>query len=210
MKFLHVYYTSGNGHSQDFIHCVCILPNCDSSYQYHIITALRNLPSDYDIIITGDFNTPDRHFLAFTIRPTTFLQRYLLYFLLSKPPTANKIHIGNMCAATFYTGYTNSPDWLSNVIVDEKNKFCRSDHYFYFFSFDAAAINIHQLDLWVQERPVLLYSRADFTCLIIPYNFTYLLVQQPLTHFGIPLKMPSCLLVCSMYQQSQYQVTKVV
>ena len=96
-----------------------------------------------------------RHLLGFSIRPTTFRQRYLWYFLLSKPPTTPTHVCGNILDILA----TNSPDRLRNVIVEDKNKFCRSDHYF--ISFDTAIR--HAPARPMGSRTILLYSRADFT-----------------------------------------------
>ena len=139
-----------------YICCVYIPPNCDSSYQQHTITALRNLPSDYDIIITGDFNTPDicwHSLFAFSKDICDTFFSLNLQQLINTPT--------HVCGNILDILATNSPDRLSNIRVDDKNKFCCSDHYF--ISFDTATR--HTPARPVGQKRIMLYSRADFTCI---------------------------------------------
>ncbi len=115
---------------------------------------LRNLPSDYDLIITGDFNAPDICWPSLSAHQSFSKDICNIFFSLNLVQLINSpTHV---CGNTLDIVATNTPDRLRNVIVDDKNKFCCSDHHFISFGI---AIR-HSQARPVEPRKIKLYSRA--------------------------------------------------
>ena len=142
-----------------YICSVYIPPNCDASYQQHLITSLHNLPSDHDVIITGDFNSPDICWYSLSAQQPFSKELCDLFFSLNLQQLVNSPT--HMCSNTLDIVATNSPDRLHNVKVDDQNKFCISDHYVITFDVATRAMPIRS----TETRRVKLYSRTDFLSL---------------------------------------------
>ena len=134
-------------------------PNCDASYQQHLITSLHNLPTDHDVIITGDFNSPDNCWYSLSAQQPFSKELCDLFFSLNLQQLVNSP--SHMCGNTLDIVATNSPDTLHNVKVDDQNKFCISDHDVITFDVATRAMPIRS----TETRRVKLYSRADFLSL---------------------------------------------
>ncbi len=87
-----------------------------------------------------------------------------------------------MCGNILDIAATNSPDRVRNVIVDDKNKFCCSDHHF--ISFDTA-IRL-SLARPVEPRKSKLYSKADFPSMD-NYLTNYLFMHPRLAPIDTPM-----------------------
>ena len=114
--------------------CIYIPPNSPDHYLSDILLTLNTLPTDSDLIITGDFNTPHINWntltgsSAFASSLCTIIDSLNLIQLVHEP-THNK---GNILDIVL----TNSPDNIINLKVDQSpSQFTTSDHFLISFDF---------------------------------------------------------------------------
>ena len=107
--------------------CLYIPPNCSYDYQHKVLTSLQLLPTDCDVILTGDFNVPDINWSTFSANSSfsiSICNRLSAqnYVQMVMEPTH---HRGNILDLIL----TNSPHRLLNINVDSSELPLKSDHF---------------------------------------------------------------------------------
>ena len=107
--------------------CLYIPPNCSDDYQQETLRILQSLPSDCDVILTGDLNAPDINWSTYCGNSLFSISLCNLfcshnYIQMVTTPTHRQ-------GGTLDLIITNSPHRLLNLCVDPTGQSLKSDHY---------------------------------------------------------------------------------
>ena len=176
--------------------CVYIPPASPDQYLSDILSTLNTLPTDCDLIITGDFNTPHINWntltgsSSFASSLCTTIDSLNLIQLVHEP-THNK---GNIIDLVL----TNSPDKINNLNVDlSVSQFTTSDHFL--ISFDFFCRNTQSVHYKAAKK--FNYSQANFfdiECHFLDCNFKFISSTISINNAWFFLK-DSLLHTCDMF-----------
>ena len=148
--------------------CLYIPPNCCDDYQQETLRSLQLLPSDCDVILTGDLNAPDINWTTYCGNSSFSLSLCNLfcshnYIQMVSTPTHRQ-------GSTLDLIITNSPHRLLNLCVDPTGQSLKSDHYLVNadIASSSSCTNIPSQGVTY----TLNYSKADMPGLIQYLNYT--------------------------------------
>ena len=112
--------------------CLYISPGCTDVYLQQVLGFINSLPSDYDIIITGDLNMPDTNWSSFSA--SSLSSSCLVDQICAKNFIQLITQPTHRCGNILDLVLSNSPSRISNVSVDSIICASQSDHHLVSYS----------------------------------------------------------------------------
>ena len=139
--------------------CLYIPPGCTDLYLQQVLDFINSLPSDCDIIITGDLNMPDTNWSSFSA--SSFSSSRLVDQICAKNFIQLITQPTHCCGNILDLVLSNSPSRISNVSVDSIICASQSDHHLVYYCIHSSPNSRHSRKPPTNPLSALNYTKAN-------------------------------------------------